>query len=596
MITHLANKTTWGMVTPPTLLCDFYKTSHKNAYPKGTTKIYSTFTPRTNKYMPMATGAVVFGIQSFVMKYFIEYFNVNFFGRSKEVVVAEYERYMKHSLFIPNPDSSHIAELHDLGYLPLELKALKEGTLAPIQVPVLTLENTHDDFYWLTNYFETIMSNEIWLPMTSATFAYEMRKMLDTFAVKTTGTKYGVEFQCHDFSMRGMSSLESAMASGAGHLLSFVGTDTIPAIAFLEYYYGANIELETVGTSIPATEHSVMTALTPTDGSRDERDAFKHLITEVFPNGFVSLVSDSYDFWKVIEETIPSLKEEIMARDGKVVIRPDSGNPADILCGRINYDIDLTQEFNGDIEDLEDEIYWKAKEWAQDACEGSHSCGSDSYDVRFKAGDKIYSVEVGFSYNRHDKTYYYVENQGFNSEGVQWDKLEEIEVTAEDKGLIECLWNTFGGTTTEQGYKVLDSHIGAIYGDSITYDLAKEICERLEAKGFASTNVVFGVGSYSYQGRTRDSLGWAMKATYAEIDGEGVMLMKDPKTDSKKKSQRGKVAVLETTEGIVMVDGIVGNTLRDKELLDHSILETVFKDGELLREETLSEIRSRLYK
>ena len=489
----LSAPSTKGIV-PPTLLCDFYKCSHRGAYPKGTTKIYSTFTPRSNKYMPMATGAVVFGIQSFVMKYFVEYFNVNFFGRPKEAVVAEYERYMKHSLLIANPDSSHIAELHDLGYLPLELRALKEGTLAPIQVPVLTLENTHDSFYWLTNYFETIMSNEIWLPMTSATFAYEMRKLLNDFSMQTTGSTEGVEFQCHDFSMRGMSSLESAMASGAGHLLSFVGTDTIPAIAFLEHYYGADIEREMVGSSIPATEHSVMTALTPTDGSRDERDAFKHLITEVFPNGFVSLVSDSYDFWKVIEETIPSLKEEIMARDGKVVIRPDSGNPADILCGRINYDIDLTQEFNGDIEDLEDEIYWKAKEWAQDACEGSHSCGSDSYDVRFKAGDKIYSVEVGFSYNRHDKTYYYVENQGFNSEGVQWDKLEEIEVTAEDKGLIECLWNTFGGTVTEQGYKVLDSHIGAIYGDSITYDLAKEICERLMAKGFASTNVVFGIG------------------------------------------------------------------------------------------------------
>lgn len=581
-------------IVPPTLLCDFYKTSHLRAYPQGTTKIYSTFTPRTNKYMPMATGAVVFGIQSFVIKYLVEYFNTHFFGRSKEEVVAEYERYMKYSLFIPNPDSSHIADLHDLGYLPLELRALKEGTVAPIQVPVLTLENTHDDFYWLTNYFETIMSNEIWMPMTSATFAYEMRKMLNDFAVKTTGTTDGVEFQCHDFSMRGMSSLESAMASGAGHLLSFVGTDTIPAISFLEHYYGADIEKEMVGTSIPATEHSVMTALTPTDGSRDERDAFKHLITEVFPNGFVSLVSDSYDFWKVIEETIPSLKEEIMARDGRVVIRPDSGKPADILCGRINYDVDLTEDFTGDIKDLEDYIYEIASDWATEACEGRHCCGDDSYDVRFKVGDKIYSVSVGFEYNRHDKTYYYIDNYS-NWTGVQWDKLEEIEVTAEDKGLIECLWDTFGGTVTEQGYKVLDTHIGAIYGDSITYDLAKEICERLIAKGFATTNVVFGVGSYSYQGRTRDSLGWAMKATYAEIDGKPIMLMKDPKTDSKKKSQRGKVAVLETNLGLMMVDGIVGNTPQDKELLDNSMLEPVFKDGVLLREETLSEIRGRLF-
>lgn len=922
MTNLLSNTLSTKAIVPPSLLCDFYKTSHKGAYPKGTTKIYSTFTPRTNKYMPMATGAVVFGIQSFIMKYFIEYFNVHFFGRSKEVVVAEYRRYMKHSLLIENPDSSHIAELHDLGYLPLQLKALKEGTVAPIQTPVLTLENTHDDFYWLTNYFETIMSNEIWLPMTSATFAYEMRKLLNEFAVKTTGSTDGVEFQCHDFSMRGMSSLESAMASGAGHLLSFVGTDTIPAIAFLEHYYGADIEKEVVGTSIPAcyddkteiltengwklfkdlvegekvaqyhengdidfvvpseyynmpykgkmitftskekgnpnyvdfcvtpnhrmvrrkisdktlqifeagsekyhertgyssknlvvvsgnaknenlaltdleklriafqadgshmshdkdytgektgaipvrfslkkdrkkdrlvsileslgyeytlnkyedgyysfyvkiplnislvkdfswvnlseissewgnefieelkywdgsqksentisysstiqlntevvqsiatlsgnkamissysdkradydrevihtvsifmnkeeiggrivtkgeveynstvhcvsvptkmlivrrngvvgisgnTEHSVMTALTPTDGSRDERDAFKHLITEVFPSGFVSLVSDSYDFWKVVEETIPSLKEEIMNRDGRTVFRPDSGNPADILCGRINYDVDFTEDFTGDIKDLEDYIYEVASDWAREACEGRHNCGNESYDVRFKVGDKIYSVEVGFSYNRHDKTYYYIDRQGYKSEGVQWDQLEELEVTAEDKGLIECLWDTFGGTVTEQGYKVLDSHVGAIYGDSITYDLAKEICKRLGAKGFASTNVVFGVGSYSYQGRTRDSLGWAMKATYAEIDGKPVMLMKDPKTDSKKKSQRGQVHVFSNNGKIEFVDGLSNNNTTVKTI---NLLEPVFKDGVLLREETLAEIRGRLNK
>ena len=196
--TQFGSRNTIGMVTPPTLLCDFYKTSHKPSYPKGTTKIYSTLTPRTNKYMPMATGAVVFNIQPFVIKYLIEYFNTHFFGRPKEVVVAEYERYMKHCLFIQEPDSSHIAQLHDLGYLPIELRALKEGTVAPIQVPVLTIENTHDDFFWLTNYFETIMSNELWLPMTSATFAYEMRKLLDGFAVKTTGTTAGVEFQSHD--------------------------------------------------------------------------------------------------------------------------------------------------------------------------------------------------------------------------------------------------------------------------------------------------------------------------------------------------------------------------------------------------------------
>ena len=582
---------------PALLLTDFYKTSHKQAYPKGTTKIYSTFTPRTNKYMSMANGAVVFGIQSFVQKYLVDYFNENFFGRKLEEVVAEYERTIKFALGVQNPDSSHIAELHKLGYIPIELRALKEGAIAPIQVPFLTIENTVDEFYWVTNYFETILSSEIWLPMTSATFAHEMRKMLDGYAMKTVGHTNDVPFSCHDFSMRGMSSLESAMASGAGHLLSFVGTDTIPAIHYLEHFYGANMEKELVGTSIPATEHSVMTALTPTDSNRDEREAFKHLITEVFPNGLVSLVSDSYDFYKVIDETIPSLKEEIMNRDGKVVIRPDSGNPVDILCGKIDYDVDLTEEYTGALKDLEDYIYDVAYEWASRDCEGSHNCGNDSYLVSFKVGDKIYTVDVGFSYNRHDKTYYYVERFGDSHEGVQWDTIESRFINSEDKGLIEALWDTFGGTVSEQGYKVLDSHIGAIYGDSITYERAKEICERLEAKGFASTNVVFGVGSYSYQYKTRDTLGMAMKATYAEIDGKPVMLQKDPKTDSGKKSQRGKVSVEYGmhTDKLTCVDGL-GNSEDDKEVLSHSLLEPVFVNGKVLRTQTLSEIREILNK
>ena len=585
---------------PSTLLCDFYKCSHKVAYPQGTTKIYSTFTPRTNKYMPMAKGAVVFGIQSFVQKYLVDYFNENFFGRTLEEVVAEYERTIKFALGVENPDSSHIAELHKLGYLPIELRALKEGTLAPIQVPFLTIENTHDDFYWLTNYFETILSSEIWLPMTSATFAYEMRKMLDGFAMKTVGHTNDVPFQAHDFSFRGLSSLESAMASGAGHLLSFVGTDTIPAIHYLEHFYGANIEKELVGTSIPATEHSVMTAITPTDRDRDEYEAYKHLITEIFPNGLVSLVSDSYDFWKVITETLPSLKDVIMARDGKVVIRPDSGDPVDILCGKINYDVDLTEEFkeycDGDIKNLEDYIYEVAREWAERDCEGSHSIGNESYLVSFKVGNKIYSVFVGFSYNRHDKTYYYIDNFGSSHEGVQWQTLDSEDIGAEDKGLIESLWETFGGTVSEQGYKVLDSHIGAIYGDSITYERAKEICERLEAKGFASTNVVFGVGSYSYQYRTRDTLGFAMKATYAEIDGKPVMLQKDPKTDSGKKSQRGKVLVKRDniTNEIIALDGLSNLAQDDEAIQAESLLKPVFKDGKVLRTQTLSEIRQTL--
>lgn len=484
---------------PATLLCDFYKVSHKDQYPNGTEIVYSTWTPRSNKYFPKSDKVVAFGIQAFIKKYLIGYFNKNFFERPKQEVIDEYVRYIKFTLGVENPDATHIEELHDLGYLPIKISALKEGTLVPIKTPMLTVENTNPKFFWLTNYLETLMSTEIWLPMTSATIAHTYRKLLDEYAIKTTGSTNGVEFQGHDFSMRGMGSLESAMTSGAGHLLSFVGTDSIPAIGYLESYYNADIEKELVGASIPATEHSVMCSY----GQVNEYELFKHLITEVYSNGFVSIVSDTWDFWKVVGEYLPELKKEILTRDGRVVIRPDSGDPVKIVVG--------------------DE----------------------------SANDSLVS-----------------------------------------KGLIECLWDIFGGTITEQGYKVLDPHIGAIYGDSITLDRAEAIVEGLKRKGFASTNIVFGIGSFTYQYNTRDTFGFAMKATYAQVNGEERLLFKDPKTDDgTKKSQRGRVHVFHNNGELSFIDGLYKNETRVK---TPNLLEKVFENGVLLRDENLSEIRSRL--
>lgn len=483
---------------PATLLADFYKLSHREQYPENTEVVYSTFTPRSNKYFPIANEVVVFGIQGFIKKYLIDYFNENFFNRPKEDVVNEYVRIVKNTLGKVQVDTSHIEELHNLGYLPIKIKALKEGTLAPIKVPVLTIENTIPEFFWLTNYLETLISAEIWQPMTSATISYQYRKLLDEYALKTVGSTDGVEFQGHDFSMRGMSSLESAQASGAGHLLSFVGTDTIPSILYHEQYYNADVEKELVGTSISATEHSVMCSY----GNTNEFDLFKHLINEVYPNGFFSVVSDTWDFWKVVGEYLPKLKQDILNRDGRVVIRPDSGDPVKIIIGNIDGETEL-----------------------------------------------------------------------------------------ERKGLIESLWDIFGGTITEKGYKLLDTHIGAIYGDSITIERARKIVEGLEAKGFASTNIVFGIGSYTYQYNTRDTFGFAMKATYAVVNGEERLLFKDPKTDDgTKKSQRGRVHVHYNNGEITFVDGLD----KDTYVKTPDLLETVFEDGKLLRDESLSDIRKQL--
>ena len=487
--------------TPITLLADFYKLSHRKQYPEGTTKVYSTLTPRSNKYAPYSDEIVWFGLQYFIKEYLIDRFNKDFFNKPKKDVVKEYKRLVEYSLGKEYSDTKHIEELHDLGYLPIKISALPEGSLVPMRVPVMTIENTHDKFFWLTNFLETILSTTIWLPTTSATLAYSYRKILNDYAIKTTGSLAGVEFQGHDFSMRGMSSEQSTAASGAGHLLSFKGTDTIPSILFLEKYYNANIEAELVGTSIPATEHSVMCSY----GKQNEKELLKHLLENVYPTGIFSVVCDTWDFWKVVTEYLPELKEVILNRNGKLVVRPDSGNPVDIICG-----------------------------------------------TKAKDGN-----------------------------------------TPEEKGLIELLYETFGGEVNKEGFKVLDSHIGAIYGDSITLEIAKEICEKLYKKGFATTNVVFGIGSYSYQYATRDTFGFAVKATYAVVNSEERMLFKDPKTDSGiKKSQKGLVVVTKDKDyKYVYEDGFVNNS---EYKIKDNLLRTIFFNGKLLRQTSLSEIREKL--
>ena len=487
--------------TPITLLADFYKLSHRNQYPTGTTKVYSTLTPRSNKYAPYSDEIVWFGLQYFIKEYLIDRFNKDFFNKSKDEVISEYSRLVEFSLGKEYAETKHIEELHDLGYLPIKISTLPEGSLVPMRVPVMTIENTHDDFFWLTNFLETILSTSIWLPTTSATLAYSYRKVLNDYAIKTTGSTTGVEFQGHDFSMRGMSSEQSAAVSGAGHLLSFKGTDIIPSILFLEKYYNGNIEKSLIGASIPATEHSVMCSY----GQENEKDLLTHLLTEVYPTGLFSAVCDTWDFWKLVSEYLPELKETIKTRDGKLVIRPDSGNPVDIICGTV---------LNGG-------------------------------------------------------------------------------KTPEEKGLVEVLYEIFGGQINELGFKVLDSHIGAIYGDSITLEIAKEICEKLYKKGFATTNVVFGIGSYSYQYATRDTFGFAVKATYAIVDNEERMLFKDPKTDSGiKKSQKGLVVVNKDNNGkFFFEDNFVEN---EEYKSKTNLLETVFVNGKLIKETSLDEIRNKL--
>lgn len=584
----------------PTLLCDFYKLSHRPLYPEGTQVNYITYTPRSNKYFPVADKVVVFGVQGLAVKYLIDYFNENFFERDENEVVKEYEFFVKYTLGEAYADSEHIRNLHKLGYLPIKLSALDEGTLAPIKTPILTVENTHPDFYWLPNYLETIISTSLWQMITSATIAHQFRKLTDEHAIKTTGNTDAVGFQCHDFSMRGMSSLETAEMSGAGHLCFFDGTDTIPAIVYLYNYYNADPSKELVGSSIVATEHSIMSSSTLPDGDRDEYDAFKRIITEKCPSGFVSIVADTYDFWRNIRVTIPRLKNEIMNRDGRVVIRPDSGDPVKIICGD-GKEIDSI-EVNIDSESLKMETLSKDSyhvlrdevfELWENTQKNDLDYGDEEFHFTVKTNDNKYFKVTAtiLSYERYEMTV---------MDKVDFE-IEEVENSLESKGLVECLWDIFGGTVTEQGYKVLDPHIGAIYGDSITLERAEDIIERLEAKGFASTNVVFGLGSYTYQMNSRDTLGQAVKCTSQIRNGVEYALFKDPKTDDgTKRSQRGRVLVYKDNNGeIKFKDGLkkdeaIGQLAVGEMINFTNLLTPVFVDGELVKETSLSEIRAKV--
>ena len=489
------------------LLTDGYKLDHRRQYPEGTEYVYSNWTPRSNNYFPEATeGSVIFGIQYFIKEYLVKKFPQEFFNVPKQDAVKAFKRRVDTFLGENNVGTQHIEELHDLGYLPIKIKALPEGTLCPIRVPALTFINTHPKFFWLTNYFETLISTTLWLPMTSATSARVYKKELKRHA-KATGFEPN-DFSIHDFSMRGMAGLEAAIMSGMAHLTSFTGSETIPALSALEEYYNCDAEKELIAGTIPATEHSVMCA----GGDVTELETFRRLITEVYPNGFVSIVSDTWDFWKVMSEYTVALKEEILNRDGRVVFRPDSGDPVDIICGT---ELD---------------------------------CYND------------YSV------------------------GRKW--------TPECKGAYELLWDIFGGTINDKGFKVLNPKVGIIYGDSITLERQKEIYKRLEEKGFCASNLVLGVGSYTYQYKSRDSLGFAMKATWCQINGESIDIYKDPKTDNGvKKSLRGRIGVYyDDYMQLTAYDQVDKATEEGGELI------TIFEDGKLVKEYSLAEIRDNVNK
>ncbi|WP_420224474.1 nicotinate phosphoribosyltransferase [Pigmentiphaga litoralis] len=536
----------------PLTQIDFYKSGHIFQYPEGTESVYSNFTARSDRLAPVLRsglapfeGKVVFvGLQGFIKEFLIDTFNKGFFDIPKDRAVRQYQRRMDTALGAGAVPVDHIAALHDLGYLPIRVKALPEGSRVDIKVPLFTVRETRKEFAWLTNYLETVFSSFNWKPITVATIAYEYRRLLEAYADATGADASFVDWQAHDFSARGLSGPEDSMRASFAHLVSFTGTDTVAAIDYAEAYYGADADKELIGGSVPATEHSVMSM----GGQLDELATFRRLVTEVYPSGIVSIVSDTWDFWQVITEYALMLKAEILERrpnalgQAKVVFRPDSGDPVKILTGYADHEL---------------------------------VCGVDGQPAR--SADGRYQVR---SDDGAGTALAAALPQG---RGATW--ITE----AERKGAVECLWDIFGGTLTGKGFRVLNERVGLIYGDSITLKRAELILERLRNKGFASTNCVFGVGSYSYQYLTRDSFGMAMKATWGKVKGKARELSKDPKTDNGvKKSAVGLLRVERQGGDYVLFD-------RQTEAQENQgLLQDAFVDGKLVREHTLAQIRERL--
>jgi nicotinamide phosphoribosyltransferase len=499
---------------------DGYKIGHKKMLAAGTTRLYGTWIPRSTKHAPKGISKIVSFGQQLVVKWLHDEFQENFFNLDESIAV-NFGKDMSMYLGM-DYDATHFVELHKLGYLPIRVKSLPEGIETNPNVPHMTFVNTVDGFGWLTLYLETIISSLAWKPSTSATIALQYKRNVVEWVMKTDpANAWLIPFLCHDFSARGLSPWDM-LSSGLGHASSFLGSDTIICIPGSRYYYNEPEDQVSI-YSVNASEHSVSTTKIFTVG---EQQMIADWLVD-FPKGILSIVSDTFDLWKLITEYLPANKESILARDGKLVIRPDSGDPVDIICG-VGYDVHINP---------------------------------------FRTNRPDYSIE-------------------------------------ERKGVVELLWDIFGGTINEQGYKVLDPHIGAIYGDSITLDRQIQIYERLEAKGFAATNIVLGVGSFTYQMNTRDTLGFAAKGAWFEVleldpiantpDKNGVLgfkkvgydIYKDPITDDgTKKSLKGLICVTEDHE-------VLTQCTWEQEA--QGILQTIYEEGRFDNETSLTEVRNKL--
>ena len=576
----------------PFLLTDFYKLTHLLQYRPELRELISYLTPRGSRLKGI-DKVVFFGLSSYVHSYIVENFRENFFRRNFEYCECEIREVLELGLGYTDEmidkTIEHFKALHNLGYLPVEINAVHEGTLVPMGVPCLEIKSTNPEFFWVGQALEASLSAAIWHPMVSATIAREYRKIAREAFAKTVENGVDERTAMCDFSMRGQESNESAVNASVAWLTSMWNSSTVAARKHIQNVYGkcdGNVR------GLTSTEHSVMTSHACLDGG-DEIPTFKYLF-ELYKNVSFAAVSDSYDFWNVLTNILPNnFMQEIDERGKRGVfigVRHDSAEPVDALCGTVpilhaNAVKRIPKEMLEDGTKIESLALTFTEEeanklWEQGFREGNLvavMCDGEEYLVRIRAVEYLRSIDV--TVDKDCPTMW--------ASGV----LQNRSRTWEEKGMVETMYEIFGGAVNSKGYKVLNPGIKAVYGDSITITRAKRIYKRLAIKGFAANNVSLGVGSFSFQALenedcslspfTRDTFSIACKTTHSKyVDEYGTVcerwVYKSPKNFSQKKSQRGLCRIFFDENGELTYK----DELYEKDLIGkNSALITYFKDG-----------------
>lgn len=474
----------------PIFYRDAYKFAHSEQLPGGITKSVSYYVPRGTRLLCW-NKVMNIGLQGCI-KELARDFEKNFFNVSWKDIELRYINVMSKTFKGGCASIKRVKALHDLRYLPLEIREIPEGTIVPVGIPLFSITNTHPNFAWLPQALESYISAQLWHEMICGNVAYAYRDIVEKFYKETCEDTDSRAYALSNFDFRGDESFESAVLNGVGWATCFWASATIPTALYLNKNYEVDTD-ETIKGAL-STEHAVMCSNYFVDGNEE---MFIRRMLEKYPDDNFSMVMDSFDYYRVVSKILPKLKNEIMNHNGCLLVRGDSGDPIEVVVNT-----------------------------------------------------------------------------------------------------VKMLWETFGGTVNSKGYKVLDKHVGVIYGDSITLDRCYNIYEKLQNSGFASNNVKLGVGSFSMQAIkdwdnevkpfTRDTFNVAIKATYIECGGREIPIYKAPKEASFKKSFKGCCKVIQYPEWSVK-DGL---NYEDSKKNDCMYL--LFKDGEFIDDECFTDIRLRV--